>query len=120
VTKRAPLEGPLKAGEDVEVEVTVVSPYDFDYVIVEDPRPAGCIYTEARSGYRGSLNAYVELRNEKRVVMFERLRRGETTFSYRLRAEVAGDYAALPATVAGMYSPDIGSSTASTRVVVVP
>jgi uncharacterized protein YfaS (alpha-2-macroglobulin family) len=120
VTARTVLEGPLKVGEDVEVEVAIISPYDFDYVIVEDPRPAGCIYTEARSGYRGSLNAYVELRNEKRVVMFERLRRGETTFSYRLRAEVAGDYAALPATVAGMYSPDIGSSTASTRVVVVP
>jgi uncharacterized protein YfaS (alpha-2-macroglobulin family) len=48
--------------------------------------------------------------------MFERLDQGETVYSYRLKAEVPGDYAALPASIKGMYSPDIGSTTDSTRV----
>ena len=34
----------------------------------------------------------------------------------RLRAEVPGEYAALPARIYGMYSPDIGSNTASARL----
>jgi uncharacterized protein YfaS (alpha-2-macroglobulin family) len=114
--ERVPLDRPLKVGEELEVEITVNSPYDFDYVVVEDPRPAGCIYTEMASGYNWWLDAYVELKTEKRAVLFERLNQGETKFSYRLRAEIPGDFAALPATVYGMYSPDIGSSTASSRV----
>ncbi|UCE27521.1 MAG: hypothetical protein JSW52_01850, partial [Candidatus Coatesbacteria bacterium] len=117
--RRIPLDRPLKVGEEMEVEVIVNSPYDFDYVMLEDPRPAGCIYTETESGYRSWINGYVELRTEKRVVFFEKLRRGETEFSYRLKAEVPGDYAALPATIMGMYSPDIGSNTASMRVEVI-
>ena len=57
--------------------------------------------------------AYVELWNRQRSALFERLPRGETVMRYRLRAEVPGTYTALPARVYGMYSPDIGSSTAS-------
>lgn|GEM_PF-1318681 len=117
--ERVPLDRPLEVGEELEVEITIDSPYDFDYVVVEDPRPAGCIYTEMASGYDWWLDAYVELKTEKRAVLIDRLDKGETKFSYRLRAEIPGDFAALPATVYGMYSPDIGSSTASTRVEIV-
>jgi uncharacterized protein YfaS (alpha-2-macroglobulin family) len=117
--RRVPLDRPLKTGEELEVEIKINSPYDFDYVMLEDPRPAGCIYTETESGYHWWINGYVELRTEKRVVFFEKLRRGETKFSYRLKAEVPGDYAALPASIMGMYSPDIGSNTASKRIEVI-
>ncbi|UCE27247.1 MAG: hypothetical protein JSW52_00395 [Candidatus Coatesbacteria bacterium] len=117
--ERVPLNRPLAVGEELEVEITINSPYDFDFVVIEDPRPAGCIYTEMASGYDWWLDAYVELKTEKRAVLIDRLYKGETKFSYRLRAEIPGDYAALPASVYGMYSPDIGSNTASTRVEVV-
>ena len=117
--ERVPLDRPLEVGEELVVEITINSPYAFDYVIIEDPRPAGCIYTEMASGYDWWLDAYVELKTEKRAVLIDRLNKGETKFSYRLRAEIPGDFAALPATVYGMYSPDIGSSTASTRIEIV-
>ncbi len=117
--ERVPLDRPIEVGEELEVEITINSPYDFDYVVIEDPRPAGCIYTEMASGYDWWLDAYVELKTEKRAVLMDRLNKGETKFSYRLRAEIPGDFAALPATVYGMYSPDIGSNTASTRIEVV-
>jgi hypothetical protein len=114
--KKKPLERPVKLGEDLEVVLKINSPYDFDYVVLEDPKPAGFIYLEAKSGYSWAAGAYVELWNKQRVLFFERLPRGETVAKYRLRAEVPGAYTALPARVYGMYSPDIGSSTASTVV----
>jgi len=114
--KRLPLDRPLKLGEELEVELTINSPYDFDYVVVEDPKAAGLVYLETSSGYSWGLDAYVELWNKQRNAFFERLRAGETVVTYRLRAEVPGDYAALPARIYGMYSPDIGSNTASARI----
>ena len=114
--KKRPLDGPVKLGDDVEVVLTINSPYDFDYVVLEDPKAAGLIFLETRSGYNWPLDAYVELWNKQRNVFFERLRAGETVVTYRLRAEVPGEYAALPARIYGMYSPDIGSNTASGRL----
>jgi uncharacterized protein YfaS (alpha-2-macroglobulin family) len=114
--KKKPLDGPVKLGDDVEVVIKINSPYDFDYVVLEDPKPAGLIYLEDKSGYSWEAGAYVELWNRRRSALFERLPRGETAMRYRLRAEVPGTYAALPARVYGMYSPDIGSSTASAVV----
>jgi hypothetical protein len=111
-----PLERPLKPGEELEVVLKINSAYDFDYVVVEDPKAAGCIALETRSHYDWTLDAYVELWNKQRVLFFERLPRGETVVKYRLRAEVPGSYTALPARVYGMYSPDIGSNTASAVV----
>jgi uncharacterized protein YfaS (alpha-2-macroglobulin family) len=111
--KLEPLGRPLKPGEELEVVLTINSPYDFDYVVVEDPKAAGCVALETRSHYDWALEAYVELWNKQRVLFFERLPRGETVMRYRLRAEVPGTYAALPARVYGMYAPDIGSNTAS-------
>ena len=114
--KRLPLNRALQLGEELEVELKINSPYDFDYVVLEDPKAAGLIFLETRSGYNWPLDAYVELWNKQRNVFFERLRAGETVVTYRLRAEVPGEYAALPARIYGMYSPDIGSNTASGRL----
>jgi len=118
VEKRLPFNRPLKLGEELEVRLTINSPYDFDYVVLEDPKPAGCVYVNPNSGYDWSLNAYVELWNKQRLVTFERLNAGTTVVTYRLLGEVPGTYAALPARVWGMYSPDIGSNTASAVVTV--
>jgi len=71
---------------------------------------------DAASHYDWSLDAYVELWNKQRSILFERLKAGKTVVAYRLRAEVPGTYTALPARIYGMYSPDIGSNTASTTV----
>jgi hypothetical protein len=114
--KRTPLTRAVKPGDEIEVALTVKSPYDFDYVILEDPKPAGFINLETASGYNWYLDAYVELWNKQRSIMFERLKAGKTEIRYRLRAEVPGTYAALPARIYGMYAPDIGSNTASVTV----
>jgi len=111
--KLEPLGRPLKTGEELEAVLTINSPYDFDYVVLEDPKAAGLVALQTRSRYDWTLDAFVELWNKQRVLFFERLPRGETVVKYRLRAEVPGTYTALPARVYGMYSPDIGSTTAS-------
>jgi len=115
---KVPLKGAVKLGDDVEVTLTVKSPYDFDYVVVEDPKPAGFIYLDATSGYRGPAGGYAEVRERQRNVFFERLPAGETVIRYRLRAEIPGTYAALPAKAYGVYSPDIGSGSASAAITV--
>ncbi len=62
----------LKSGELVEVELTIDSKNDYEYLIFEDYKAAGFEPVEVQSGYNGNdLGAYVEFRDE-RVAFFAR------------------------------------------------
>ena len=98
----------LKSGDLVEVELIVESKNDYEYILFEDMKPAGCEPVEVRSGYNGNeLGAYVEYRDE-RVALFARtLARGRHSVSYRLRAEIPGKFSALPTKASAMYAPEL-------------
>lgn len=100
--------GAVESGDLIEVELTVASKNDYEYLILEDPKPAGFEPVEVRSGYNGNaLNAYVEFRDEQVVFYARTLARGERTVTYRLRAETPGRFAALPTQIRAMYAPDL-------------
>ncbi len=102
----------LKSGDLVEIELEIDSKNDYEYVMFEDFKAAGFEPVDLRSGYTGnSLGAYVELR-DNRVTFFTRwLARGKHSVSYRLRAEIPGQFSALPATASAMYAPELSANS---------
>ncbi|MBE7464180.1 MAG: tetratricopeptide repeat protein [Planctomycetes bacterium] len=99
----------VKSGEQVEVELKVKAPNDYEYVIVEDPKAAGCEPVDLVSGgrYGDGLCSNMELRDTKVVFFMTWLPKGEHTLKYKLRAEIPGTFHALPTSVQTMYSPDV-------------
>ena len=112
--KRVPLQSwdQVNSGDLIEIELEIDSKNDYEYVVFEDMKAAGCEPVELRSGYvPGSLNAYVEFRDQ-RVAFFTRtLARGKHSFSYRMRAETPGQFSALPTKAWAMYAPELKANS---------
>ena len=75
---------------------------------------------DVRSGYNGNeLGAYVEFRDKRVVFFVHRLMQGKHSVSYRLRAEVPGEFSALPARIEAMYAPELKGNSDEDKVKVV-
>ena len=98
----------LKSGDLVEVELSVESKNDYEYILIADPKPAGFEPVEVQSGwtYTG-LSAYREFRDDKVAFFAERLPKGRHNLSYRVKAEIPGLFSALPAKAEAMYAPEL-------------
>jgi alpha-2-macroglobulin len=98
----------LTSGDLVEVELEIDSKNDYEYLVFEDLKAAGFEPVDLRSGYTGNaLGAYVEFRDERTAFFVRQLPRGKHSISYRLRAEIPGQFSALPAKAAAMYAPEL-------------
>jgi uncharacterized protein YfaS (alpha-2-macroglobulin family) len=101
-------EAILKSGELVEVELVIDSKNDYEYLVFEDFKAAGFETVDVRSGYTGNeMGAYVEFRDNRVAFFVRRLARGRHSVSYRLRAEIPGQFSALPAKGYAMYAPEL-------------
>ncbi|HRJ07156.1 MAG TPA: MG2 domain-containing protein [Prosthecobacter sp.] len=98
----------IRSGDLIEVELSIESKNDYEYVLIEDMKPAGFEPIEVRSGwsYEG-LAAYREFRDERVAFFAERLPRGRHNLSYRVKAEIPGRFSALPARIEAMYAPEL-------------
>src|SRR5690606_37820878 len=102
----------VESGALIEVELTIESKNDYEYVVFEDRKAAGCEPVELQSGYtQGGLGAYVEFRDEKVAFFLRRLARGTHSVSYRLRAEIPGHFSALPTRAYAMYAPELRANS---------
>ena len=101
----------IKPTDLVEVELTVASKNDYDYIQLDDFRPAGFENAELLSGY--IRNAYMEMRDDRNVMFINMLRQGTTAFTYRMRAVNSGIFSALPATAKGVYAPELVGNSKS-------
>jgi uncharacterized protein YfaS (alpha-2-macroglobulin family) len=101
-------DAPIKSGDLIEVELSIESKNDYEYVLIEDMKPAGFEPVEVQSGwsYEG-LASYKEFRDEKVDFFAERLPRGTHNLSYRVKAEIPGRFSALPTKVEAMYAPEL-------------
>ena len=95
----------VKSGDLIEVELNVLSRNSYESILIEDRKPAGFEPVDPVSGYQDG--AYVEFRDARVCFFVHHLRQGTHTFRYRLRAETPGTVSALPATVEGMYAPEL-------------
>lgn len=102
----------LKSGELVEVELTLESKNDYEYLLFEDMKPAGFEPDDVRSGYTyEGLGAYREFRDNRVAFFVRALPLGKHNLSYRLRAEIPGKFSALPAKGNGMYAPELRANS---------
>lgn len=114
---RVPLKGgdSLKGGDLVEVNLKIRANNNFEYLVFEDPKPAGCEATELKSGYSwgDGLGAHMELRDERVAFFATYLNQGTYDIKYRLRAEIPGTFHALPSRAECMYTPYVRGNGAS-------
>lgn len=98
----------VTSGDLIEVELEIDSKNDYEYVIFEDLKAAGVEAVDLQSGYTsGGLGAYVEYRDERVAFFLRTLSRGKHTVSYRVRAEIPGQFSALPTRAYAMYAPEL-------------
>lgn len=114
----------LTSGDLIEVTIAVDAKNNFEYLLFEDPKPAGCEPVNLQSGYQwgGGFGAHTELRDEKVAFFASYLNQGKHAISYRLRAEIPGEFHALPAHGECMYAPFVRGNGDSNiiRIVDVP
>ncbi len=102
----------VTSGDLIEVELVVDSKNDYEYILLEDMKAAGCEPVEVRSGYSSNeLGAYMELRDDRVTLFVARLARGRHSISYRLRAEIPGQFSALPTRASAMYAPELKANS---------
>ncbi|MEX2171258.1 MAG: MG2 domain-containing protein [Pirellulales bacterium] len=107
----------VTSGDLVEVEFTVESKNDYEYILIVDPKAAGFEPVDVRSGYTGNaLSAYVEFRDETVNLFVRALARGNHSAAYRLRAEIPGEFSALPTVAYGMYAPELKGNSDEWKV----
>ncbi|MFL5344634.1 MAG: alpha-2-macroglobulin family protein [Hyalangium sp.] len=98
----------LSPGDEVEVQLSLRTQHEAEYVHLRDPRAAGLEPENAVSRHKWDLGIvwYEETRDSGTNFFFEWLPAGEYTFKYRLRANMAGTFRVGPATVQSMYAPE--------------
>jgi uncharacterized protein YfaS (alpha-2-macroglobulin family) len=112
-----------RSGEYIQVKLTIDAPADLEYIILEDPIPAGCEVVEdvRASPYYwdygwGYWYSQREVRDEKVVYFMTYVSPGKNEIAYTLRAEVPGAYHVMPATAWNMYDEKIRGHSAETRL----
>lgn len=116
---RVPLAdaGQVSSGDLVEVELTIESKNDYEYLLFLDPKVAGFEPFETRSGYlEKGLRAYAEWRDDRSCLFVERLPRGRHSLAWRMRAEIPGRFHALPTRAEAMYAPELRANADELRL----
>ena len=103
----------LTSGDIIEVELYLKSDNDYQYVLLEDMKPAGCEAVATKSGiaYGDGLCSDMELRDDRVAFFMDTLPQGTRRITYRLRAEIPGRFHVLPANSYAMYAPAIRATS---------
>ncbi len=123
----------LDAGDVVQVEIRVSSPTARNFVVVDDPLPAGLealntdfattssVLTRNTGSNRwwGSFN-HTEMRDDRVLLFADYLRAGEHTYRYAARATTPGTYLLPPISSSLMYQPSINGRSEHGKMEVRP
>ncbi len=102
----------VQSGDLLEVELEIDSKNNYEYILFEDLKAAGTEPVDVRSGYLPSaFGAYVEFRDERVSFFVRELTRGKHSVNYRVRAEIPGQFSALPTRASAMYAPEIKANS---------
>ncbi|HMZ17940.1 MAG TPA: alpha-2-macroglobulin family protein [Blastocatellia bacterium] len=119
----APLTGELRSG-DVIVSKLRVTGTAAQYLLLEDPIPAGCEQIENFSGLNLNYTAgnnwtdwysFREFRDQRTAIFLDRFD-GDATFQYAMRVQVPGQFRVAPARAELMYQPSVRANTANVRL----
>jgi uncharacterized protein YfaS (alpha-2-macroglobulin family) len=122
----------LKSGDRVRVDVTMEAKNNYEYLISEDYKPAGLEAVALNSGSATAIAldrsgketkewvpVYQEFRDQKAAFFIAKLKQGKYILRYELRAEVPGEFHAMPNVAHAMYVPEIRANSDEMRVNVV-
>jgi uncharacterized protein YfaS (alpha-2-macroglobulin family) len=121
-----------KVGDVLQVRLSIVAPNDLNYVVVEDPLPAGAeavdtsLKTTSQIGQAPKLSranpddpfggygdwgwwwfSHTEMRDEKVVLFATRLPKGSYEYTYMIRTGLAGTFKVMPTVGNEMYFPEV-------------
>jgi hypothetical protein len=119
-----PLNGRAKQGEPVTIRLTIETPQDLAYVLVEDTFPAGCEPTQLGSADVSSGDDWdywwddTEVRDDRIAFFATTLTKGKHVIEYSLRAQTPGEYRVLPTLVMPMYAPEIRAESGEGKLVI--
>ncbi|BBM88123.1 alpha-2-macroglobulin family protein [Candidatus Uabimicrobium amorphum] len=101
----------VSIGEQLEVHLSIRCKHPMEYVHLRDPRGAGFEPENSVSRHRWEYGIvwYEEIRDSGANFFFERLPQGEYNFTYRVRANMNGDFRVGPATLQSMYAPEFSA-----------
>ncbi len=120
----------VKSGERIEARLFIEAKNDYEYLLLEDKRPAGWEAEQIRSGERmfatkkntagefvgETTYVYQEMRDQHAAFFMSQLREGTHRIKYLLRAETPGTFHGLPAQIHAMYVPEIKGNSEGIRV----
>ncbi len=127
-------------GDLVQVRLTVIVPNSLNYVVIEDPIPAGAegvnpeLKTEQQIGTQPGLESNdplstgwgwwwfsnIEFRDEKVALYATYLPAGTYEYQYTIRAGLAGTYNVIPATGQEFYFPEVYGRSAGSIFTIKP
>jgi len=118
----SPLSGDLRSG-DLIVSRLRVTGTAAQYLLIEDPIPAGCEQIESFSGLNlnystGNWSDWYsqrEFRDQRTAIFVDRFD-GDATFQYAMRVQVPGQFRVAPARAELMYQPSVRANTANVRL----
>jgi uncharacterized protein YfaS (alpha-2-macroglobulin family) len=109
----------VKSGDLLEIDITIESKNEYEYICIEDPKAAGFETVDVRSGYNGnSIGAYMEFKNEQVVIFAQRIGHGKYSLSYKVRAEIPGKFSALPTKIYAMYAPELKGNSDENKIII--
>jgi uncharacterized protein YfaS (alpha-2-macroglobulin family) len=111
---------PVESGVRVRVDLEIKANKAVEFLMLEDPKPAGFEAVAQQSGPEicNYQCAHVELRSDRVAFFLSQIPVGVTKLSYELRAEAPGRFHALPARVEAMYAPELRATSDEMRMVV--
>jgi uncharacterized protein YfaS (alpha-2-macroglobulin family) len=92
----------LQANQNTKLQLQINCTKEADYVMIELPIPAGCIYNNKDQDYR---IVHTDFFKDKVVLFAEKLSIGKHNFSFELQTRYNGTYTLNPAKVSLMYYP---------------
>jgi len=114
-----------RIGDVILVKLTIIAPNDLDYLVLEDPLPAGCEALDTSlkttsAAYQGPeltkqegrppywwYFTQSELRDEKVALFATYLGKGTYEYSYLIRASISGRFLTMPTYAYEMYFPEV-------------
>ncbi len=120
----------VKSGDRIRVEITLEAKNNYEYLIVEDHKPAGAEAVELRSGagsadfldFKGKESEatpiYQEFRDQKAAFFLAKVKQGKHRIRYELRAEAPGEFHAMPNQAHAMYVPEIRANSDEARMTI--
>ena len=111
------------SGDVIEVTLTVRSDAEREYIMLEDPIPAGCEVAD-----QGRLRVWEwdywwadrTIRDELVAFAITHLGARSETLTYKLVTQIPGEYSAMPTEVYNMYDPTIRATGTADTITIAP